>query len=142
MRNLQKNKHLFDYGWPRPLRHDSMTREGIGMMKLLRLSGLVLIAFMLLAFIQPRHPEPVTVPRAEAKANGVIRSDGRVWIDLNRADEALLTSIPGVGPVLAERILALIDEKGALTAPEELLDVEGIGPAKLDSIEELSVILP
>ena len=112
------------------------------MMKLLRLSGLVLIAFMLLAFIQPRHPEPVTVPRAEAKANGVIRSDGRVWIDLNRADEALLTSIPGVGPVLAERILALIDEKGALTAPEELLDVEGIGPAKLDSIEELSVILP
>ena len=142
MRNLQKNKHLFAYRWPRPLRHDSMTREGMGMRKLLRLSGLVLIAFMLLAFIQPRQPEPVTVPRAEAKANGVIRTDGRVWIDLNRADEALLTSIPGVGPVLAGRILALIDEKGALTAPEELFEVEGIGPAKLDSIKELSVILP
>ena len=119
-----------------------MTREGMGMMKLLRLSGLVLIAFMLLAFIQPRQPEPITVPRAEAQPNGVIRADGRVWIDLNRADEALLTSIPGVGPVLAGRILALIDKKGALTALEELLDVEGIGPAKLDSIEELSVILP
>ena len=142
MRNLQKNKHLFAYGWPRPLRHDSMTREGMGMMKLLRLSGLVLIAFMLLAFIQPRQPERVTVPRAEAKANGVIRSDGRVWIDLNRADEALLTSIPGVGPVLAERILALIDEKGALTAPEELLEVEGIGPTKLHNVQQVARIIP
>ena len=112
------------------------------MMKLLRLSGLVLIAFMLLAFIQPRQPERVTVPRAEAKANGVIRSDGRVWIDLNRADEALLTSIPGVGPVLAERILALIDEKGALTAPEELLEVEGIGPTKLHNVQQVARIIP
>ena len=142
MRNLQKNKHLFAYGWPGPLRHDSMTREGMGMMKLLRLSGLVLIAFMLLAFNQPRHPEPVTVPRAEAQPNGVIRSDGRVWIDLNRADEALLTSIPGVGPVLAGRILALIDEKGALTAPEELLEVEGIGPTKLHNVQQVARIIP
>ena len=111
------------------------------MLRLLRLSGLVLIAFILLALIQPR-PAPVTMSRAEAQSNGIVRLDGRVWIDLNRADEELLTSIPGVGPVLAGRIRAFLGEKGALTAPEELLDVEGIGPAKLLAIEETAVILP
>jgi competence protein ComEA len=112
------------------------------MLKLLRLSGLVLIAFMLLAAFQPRPAESIVVPRAEARPNGVVRSGGSVWIDLNRADEALLTSIPGVGPVLAGRILAWIDKKGALTAPEQLLEVEGIGPAKLRNIQEVAVITP
>jgi len=112
------------------------------MLRLLRLSGLTLLAFALLALSSPRPAAPVVVPRAEAGPSGVIRLDGRAWIDLNRADEELLTSIPGVGPVLAGRILAFVDKKGALTAPEELLEVEGIGPAKLRSIQEAAVIIP
>ena len=103
----------------------------------------VLALLAALAFIAaPPRPSPVAVPRSEAKPNGVIREGGRVWIDLNRADEALLTAIPGVGPVLAGRIRARIDEKGALTAPEQLLEVEGIGPAKLRAIERMAFIGP
>ncbi len=112
------------------------------MLRLLRLSGLVIVAFVLLALLQPPPPAPVTVPRAEAQPSGIVRSNGRLWIDLNRADEELLTSIPGVGPVLAGRIRAFLVEKGALTAPEELLEVEGIGPAKLRELEEVAIIIP
>ncbi len=70
---------------------------------------------------------------------GVIRVHGRAMIDLNRADEALLQSIPGIGPVLAARIHAHIREKGALKAPSELVDVPGIGPEKLRAIEGMAV---
>ena len=111
------------------------------MTRLLRLSGLVLLAFALLAAFWPRPVEPVIVPRAKSQT-GVVREGGRLWIDLNRADEALLAAIPGVGPVLAGRIRAWIDEKGALAAPEELLEVEGIGPKKLRGIQEAAVIIP
>lgn len=111
------------------------------MNRLMRLSGLALAAIALLAAFQSRPAAPVTVPRAKTPS-GVVREGGRAWIDLNRADEALLASIPGVGPVLARRIRARIDEKGALTAPEELLEVEGIGPAKLLAIEAVAIVRP
>ncbi len=70
---------------------------------------------------------------------GVIRVQGRAMIDLNRADAALISSIPGIGPVLAARIRAHIREKGALKTPSELMDVPGIGPEKLRAIEGMAV---
>jgi hypothetical protein len=45
----------------------------------------------------------------------------------------------GHRPVLAARIEAFVREKGALEAPKELLNVEGIGPAKLREIEKIAV---
>jgi competence protein ComEA len=39
--------------------------------------------------------------------------------------------LPGVGPVLAERILADRARSGPYARPEDLLRVAGIGPAKL-----------
>jgi competence protein ComEA len=114
----------------------------MGMRNLMRLSGLVLIVFVVLSLIQLRPPAPVVVPRAAGSPAGLIREGGRLWIDLNRADEALLTAIPGVGPVLAERIREYLDKKGALTAPEELLEIEGIGPSKLRDIQKAAVVIP
>lgn len=112
------------------------------MARLTKFLWLVLAVMAALAVFQRRPAAPVTVLRAEKKPNGVVREGGRVWIDLNRADEALLASIPGVGPVLAGRIRARIDEKGALTAPEELLEVEGIGAARLRAIKSMAVARP
>lgn len=102
---------------------------------------LVLAAVVVLAAIQGM-PRPVTrVERLTTAAdNGLVRQDGRLLINLNRADEPLLEAIPGVGPEIAQRIKAYIDEKGALKAPEELLDVDGIGPSKLRAIEEMTVV--
>jgi competence protein ComEA len=51
--------------------------------------------------------------------------DGR--IDVNTASERLLTSLPGVGPVTAARIIA----RRPYHRLEDLLRVPGIGPARL-----------
>ena len=55
-------------------------------------------------------------------------------IDLNRASASELESLPGVGPVLAGRIVAFRDEHGRFSEVEDLLDVPGIGEAKLDQM--------
>jgi competence protein ComEA len=52
-------------------------------------------------------------------------------IDLNRARAQDLEAIPGIGPVLAERIVAERERRGRFGAVEDLLDVSGIGPVRL-----------
>lgn len=55
-------------------------------------------------------------------------------VSINRADKELLTSLPGIGPRLAERIIALREEKGAFQDQTELLAVPGIGQTKLNRL--------
>jgi competence protein ComEA len=57
-------------------------------------------------------------------------------IDLNRATAAELQNLPGVGPVLAGRIVAYRDLHGPFAAVEDLLDVGGIGEAKLAEMRD------
>lgn len=52
-------------------------------------------------------------------------------VDLNRASAQDLSGLHGIGPVLAERIVAYRDEHGRFETVEDLLDVPGIGEAKL-----------
>jgi competence protein ComEA len=49
-------------------------------------------------------------------------------VDLNRATARELDELPGVGPVLAGRIIAHRERHGGFRHPEELLAVRGIGP--------------
>ena len=51
-------------------------------------------------------------------------------VPINRADAATLEMIPGIGPVLASRIVAYRDTKFRFTSPASLREVPGIGPAK------------
>lgn len=55
-------------------------------------------------------------------------------VNLNSADQAILETIPGVGPVTATAIIQHRTEIGSFTALEQLLDVTGIGPATLESL--------
>ena len=48
-------------------------------------------------------------------------------IDLNTADATALDSLPGVGPVIAQRILDWRTEHGRFTSVDELGEVTGIG---------------
>ena len=52
-------------------------------------------------------------------------------IPINEADRELLTTVPGIGPRLAEEILVLREKKDHFSSPEELLDVPGIGPVRM-----------
>jgi competence protein ComEA len=58
-------------------------------------------------------------------------------LDLNLSDAQALQALPGVGPVLAERIVAYRAAHGPFRAPEELLQVPGIGPQRWGRIRDL-----
>ena len=58
-------------------------------------------------------------------------------ININTADAYTLIELPGIGQVLADRIIAYRQEHGAFTAVEELMNVEGIGAGKLEDILNL-----
>jgi len=49
-------------------------------------------------------------------------------VDLNQAGLAELDALPGIGPVLAGRILRHRNAHGPFREPEDLLAVPGIGP--------------
>ena len=61
-------------------------------------------------------------------------------IDLNRADAVALQTLPGVGPATAEAIIAFREEHGPFRTVDDLLDVPGIGPAKLAAIADAVVV--
>ena len=52
-------------------------------------------------------------------------------VHLNTADQAALESLPEVGPVTAQAIIAWRSEHGGFSAVSQLLDVDGIGDATL-----------
>ena len=55
-------------------------------------------------------------------------------IDLNLADVEILSSLRGIGPKLAERIVVWRDLNGGFQEVVELLEVKGIGERKLTTI--------
>ena len=61
-----------------------------------------------------------------AAAAGTAR-DGHQLVNLNTADVAALDTLPGVGPVLAQRIVQWRQEHGRFSSVEELNEVSGIG---------------
>lgn len=61
-------------------------------------------------------------------------------VHLGAADVAALDALPGVGPATAARILAWRDEHGGFTSVDDLLEVPGIGPAKLEELRSLVVV--
>lgn len=64
-------------------------------------------------------------------------SAGESLVNLNTADQATLETLPGVGPVTAESILAWRNDNGGFTAVDELLEVDGIGEATLADLAPL-----
>ena len=57
-------------------------------------------------------------------------------IDINRAEPWLLEALPGIGQVLAQRIVDYRSENGPFKRIEDLLKVSGIGPATFDKIKD------
>ena len=58
-------------------------------------------------------------------------------ININTAGKDALTQLPGIGEVLAGRIIAYREENGPFQAIEEITKVEGIGEGKAEAILDL-----
>jgi competence protein ComEA len=61
-------------------------------------------------------------------------------VDLNRASAAELARLPGVGPVLAERIVEVRASAGPFASVDELQRVAGFGRWKLERMRTLVVV--
>lgn len=58
-------------------------------------------------------------------------------ININTSNSALLQTLPGIGPVLAERIIEYRNRNGYFISIEDLKNVSGIGEKKFEGIKDL-----
>lgn len=58
----------------------------------------------------------------------------QIIFDLNTVPADSLELIPGIGPVLAQRIVAFRDSAGPFEKMEDLIKIRGIGPKNLETI--------
>jgi competence protein ComEA len=80
----------------------------------------------------PANAEPAT------GASGA-PGPGGAQVDLNSASVASLDTLPGVGPVTAQRILDWRTQHGRFASVDQLQDVEGIGPTRFAKLKDLVV---
>ena len=60
----------------------------------------------------------------------------QVKVKINEADFVEIQRLPGVGPVLARRIIAFRDSAGTIRKTDDLLKVKGIGEKKLAQMKD------
>lgn len=63
-------------------------------------------------------------------------------LDLNQATADELTRLPGIGPVLAARIVAARETGGPFASVDDLRRVGGVGAAKLERVRALVTVSP
>jgi competence protein ComEA len=106
--------------------------------------------------VRPDPPQPVQKVESESAlavtdAEGAssaprrgsvakLRRPGDGTVDINNATETELQRLPGVGPATAAKILAYRQEHGSFSTVEELMEVKGIGPAKLRKMQPFVVL--
>ncbi len=106
-------------------------------------SALVFLAITLLigsAILYAKHSRPfteITVIKNGIKEEltlseleGLLEEERRV--DINSASSGELTAIPGIGEVMAARIIEYRTAHGRFRREEDLLNVRGIGEKKLE----------
>ncbi len=90
----------------------------------------------------PRVGEVVTAPPSVAGGVGgsTPATPPPPPIDLNQATVAQLDALPGVGPAIAQAIVDYRSAHGPFASVDDLLEVRGIGPAKLDGFRALVTV--
>lgn len=81
------------------------------------------------------EPAPPALSGAATSSGGEATASGP--LDLNTATEAQLDELPGIGPATAAAIVQHRDRIGGFTSVDQLLDVRGIGEAKLEQLRPL-----
>jgi competence protein ComEA len=88
---------------------------------------------------QIRVPSMTQTAPGTAPAPAVEASSSEA-VNLNTATAPELDLLPGIGPALAQSIIAYREAHGPFGSIEELLDVPGIGPAKLEMIRGMVTV--
>jgi competence protein ComEA len=88
--------------------------------------------------------DQITVPRRPVvpipSEQGTPERPGNELVNINTADSETLQTLPGIGPILAERIIALRNERGPYEKIEDLINVKGIGTITLEKLSPLITV--
>ena len=82
--------------------------------------------------ISPGTVQPIVQPGSDSASNSLI--------DLNTASAHELETLPGIGRVMAERIIVHREVNGPFPSVDDVEDVPGIGPKTLESIRPLVTV--
>lgn len=88
----------------------------------------------------PAQMQTAPTAAATAAAETVPEETVSFPVNINTADADTLTVLPGIGRVLAERIVAYRRQNGSFRAIEEIMKVEGIGEKKAEAILDLITV--
>lgn len=98
-----------------------------------------------LARIAPSITLPASAPTSAAASSAAVpqpAATGATVVDVNRASAAELDALPGIGPVLAARIVERRTSAGPFRTADDLLAVPGIGPRTLERIRAQVRVAP
>lgn len=97
--------------------------------------------------IQILVPSRTKPPNDETPSNENDEQNGKRFmpvlgelIDINTASQEELETLPGIGPVTALAIISYREVEGVFNIIEEIQKVDGIGPAKFDSIKDFITV--
>ena len=78
----------------------------------------------------------VTDEKENNKNKTNIESEKKVMVNINKATQAELENLPGIGPAIATRIIEYRNENGKFSSIDDIKNVKGIGDAKYDKIKD------
>lgn len=101
-------------------------------------------------FVPARAPTtapaiPLTTPGPDSPPSQILPpppavSTAASLVNINTATLEELDTLPGVGPVTAEKIIAHRQANGPFATIEAIMDVSGIGPVKFEAMRDLITI--
>ncbi len=92
--------------------------------------------------LPPATPEVPSTPTSQRHVRAFSRPSAPLTLDVNRATEGDLERLPGIGPVLARRIVEYRESRGGFQDIEQLRRVKGIGKKTFERIRAFVAVLP
>jgi competence protein ComEA len=100
-----------------------------------RIGVLITIGFLASSLVYLFKPPPTA--QVPSTASPAISKQSRETLNLNTASPEELESLPGIGPVMAARIVAYRNKNGSFARPEDLMIIEGMGEKKYRALADL-----
>ena len=87
----------------------------------------------------PAATETISVSPLPPAVAAVVRNTPAI-VNINTATKEELSTLPGIGDVLAHRILNYRARNGGFVSPDELMNVDGIGEKRFNDLKDLITI--